>query len=137
MPCSKYLLSADAVILRVDTGRWSKVKFPATEDFYLYLIQILIVVVFPNPCCWRRSLCSNLGGIDPEKPSRATLNKLAAGYSLKQCMGTIQQLGIGLQLIHNKIKLNVQTAWFFSILCVLSILRMKVLNFLLHSTRTP
>ena len=134
MPCSKYLLSADAVILRVDAGRWSKVKFPATEDFYLYLIQILIVVIFPNPCCWRRSLCSNLGGIDPEKPSGATLNKLAAGYSLKQYMRIIQQLGIGLQLIHNKIKLNVQTAWFISILGVLSILRMKLLNFLLHST---
>ena len=87
---------------------------------FLSLCNTDIVVIFPNPCCWRRSLCSNLGGIVPEKPSRATLNKLAAGYSLKQCMGTIQQLGIGLQLIHNKIKLNAQTAWFISILGVLS-----------------
>ena len=33
-----------------------------------------VVVVFPNLCQWRRSLCSNLGGVDPEKPYRANLN---------------------------------------------------------------
>ena len=33
-----------------------------------------MVVIFPNPCLWRRNLCSNLGGIDPEKLYRATLN---------------------------------------------------------------
>ena len=32
------------------------------SNFHLYLIQL-----------WGRSLCSNLGGIDPEKPYRATL----------------------------------------------------------------
>ena len=67
---------------------------------FLSLSTTDIVLIFPNPCCWRRSLCSNLGDIDPEKSFRATLNKLAAGYSLKQCMRTNQQLGIGLQLIH-------------------------------------
>ena len=30
-----------------------------------------MVVIFPNLCLWRRSLCSNLGGIDPEKLYRA------------------------------------------------------------------
>ena len=29
--------------------------------------------MFPNLCFWRRSLCSNLKGIDPEKSYRATL----------------------------------------------------------------
>ena len=33
-----------------------------------------MVSIFPNPCLWRRSLCSNLGGIDLEKLYRATLN---------------------------------------------------------------
>ena len=32
-----------------------------------------VVSVFPNLCLWRRSLRSNVGGIDPEKLYRATL----------------------------------------------------------------
>ena len=35
-----------------------------------------MVAIFPKLCFWRRSLCSNLGGIDPEKLSRATLSLL-------------------------------------------------------------
>ena len=31
------------------------------------------MTIFPNLCLWRRSLCSNLGGTDPEKLYRATL----------------------------------------------------------------
>ena len=31
------------------------------------------VAIFPKLCLWRRSLCSNLGGIGPEKLYRATL----------------------------------------------------------------
>ena len=33
-----------------------------------------MVSIFPNPCLWRRSLRSNLGGIDLEKLYRATLS---------------------------------------------------------------
>ena len=33
-----------------------------------------MVSIFPNPCLWRRSLRSNLGGIDLGKLYRATLN---------------------------------------------------------------
>ena len=33
-----------------------------------------VVAIFPKLCLWRGSLCSNLGGIDPEKLYRATLN---------------------------------------------------------------
>ena len=33
-----------------------------------------VVSVFPNLCLWRRSLRSNVGGIDPEKLYRATLS---------------------------------------------------------------
>ena len=33
-----------------------------------------MVAIFPKLCFWRRSLCSNLGGIDPEKLYRATLS---------------------------------------------------------------
>ena len=32
-----------------------------------------MVSIFPNLCLWRRSLHSNVGGIDPEKQYRATL----------------------------------------------------------------
>ena len=32
-----------------------------------------VVLIFPNLCLWRRSLCSHLGGIDPQKLYRATL----------------------------------------------------------------
>ena len=32
-----------------------------------------MVAIFPKLCLWRRSLCSNLGGIGPEKLYRATL----------------------------------------------------------------
>ena len=32
-----------------------------------------VVAIFPKHCLWRRSLCSNLGGIYPEKLYRATL----------------------------------------------------------------
>ena len=33
-----------------------------------------VVAIFPKHCLWRRSLCSNLGGIHPEKLYRATLS---------------------------------------------------------------
>ena len=36
-----------------------------------------MVSIFPNLCLWRRSLRSNLGGIDPEKLYRATLTAVA------------------------------------------------------------
>ena len=39
----------------------------------LSLSNATVVAMFPNLRLWRRSLCSNLGGIDPEKLYRATL----------------------------------------------------------------
>ena len=33
-----------------------------------------MVAIFPKLCLWRRSLCSNLGGIGLEKLYRATLS---------------------------------------------------------------
>ena len=41
-----------------------------------------VVTIFPKLCFWRRSLCSNLGGIDPEKLYRATLKKPRTIHSL-------------------------------------------------------
>ena len=38
------------------------------------LSNTTVVAIFPKLCLWRRSLFSNLGGIDPEKLYRATLN---------------------------------------------------------------
>ena len=40
---------------------------------YSSLSNTTVVAIFPKLCFWRRSLCSNLGGIDPEKLYRATL----------------------------------------------------------------
>ena len=37
------------------------------------LSNTTVVAIFPNLCLWRRSLCSNLGGIDPEKLYQVTL----------------------------------------------------------------
>ena len=42
-------------------------------NFHLYLIHVWCRFQFPKICAWRRSLCSNLGGIDSEKLYRATL----------------------------------------------------------------
>ena len=39
------------------------------------LSNTTVVAIIPNLCLWRRSLCSNLGGIDSEKLYRATLRK--------------------------------------------------------------
>ena len=38
-----------------------------------------MVAIFPKLCLLRRSLCSNLGGIEPEKLYRATLKDLTPG----------------------------------------------------------
>ena len=35
-------------------------------------LNTTVVAIFPNVCLWRRSLCSNLAGIDPEKLYRGT-----------------------------------------------------------------
>ena len=37
------------------------------------LSNTTVVAIFPNLCLWRRSSCSNFGGIDPKKLYRATL----------------------------------------------------------------
>ena len=39
------------------------------------LSNTTVVAIFPKLCFWQRSLCSNLGGIDPEKLYRATLTR--------------------------------------------------------------
>ena len=41
------------------------------------LSNTTVVLISPNLCLWRRSLHSNLGGIDPEKLYGATLNVLS------------------------------------------------------------
>ena len=46
---------------------------------FLSLSDTTLVAICPNLCLWRRSLCSNLGGIDPEKLYRATLTRSIRG----------------------------------------------------------
>ena len=38
------------------------------------LSNTIVVAIFPNLCLWRRSLCSNLGGIDHKILYRATIS---------------------------------------------------------------
>ena len=45
-----------------------------------------MVAIFPNHCLWRRSLCSNLAGIDSEKLYRATF---ICEYGLFCCMALV------------------------------------------------
>ena len=47
------------------------------------LSNTTVVAIFPNVCLWRRSLCSNLAGIDHEKLYRAAF---ICQYSLCCCM---------------------------------------------------
>ena len=42
------------------------------HDNFSSLSNTTVVAIFPNVCSWRRSLCSNLAGIDPEKLYRGT-----------------------------------------------------------------
>ena len=44
------------------------------------LSNTTVGAIFPKLCLWRRSLCSNLGGIDPEKLYRATLSCSLRGF---------------------------------------------------------
>ena len=46
------------------------------------LSNTTVVAIFPNLCLWRRSSCSNLGGIDREKLYRATLKAVLSKFSL-------------------------------------------------------
>ena len=52
------------------------------------LSNTIVVAFFPDLCLWRRSLCSNLGGIDPEKLYRATLS-CTSSYNLNMLITTI------------------------------------------------
>ena len=49
-----------------------------------------MVAIFPKLCLWRRSLCSNLGGIDPERRTKESISKnflqfAEANFSIYEC----------------------------------------------------
>ena len=48
-------------------------RWNPNDNKFSSLSDTTVAKIFPNLCLWRRSLCSNLGGIDPEKLYRATL----------------------------------------------------------------
>ena len=56
------------------------------QNKFSSLSNTTVVAVFPKLCFWRRSLCSNLAGIDPEKLYRATLTivKIAFNHLCKE-----------------------------------------------------
>ena len=55
-----------------------------------------MVAIFPNLCLWRRSLCSNVGGIHPEKLYRATLRSLKR-VGKSYCPANPKRLALRLQ----------------------------------------
>ena len=62
-----------AIILHL---RWLNTVFQGqypNHNKFSPLSNTTVVSIFPNLCLWRCSLCSNLGGIDPEKLYPATL----------------------------------------------------------------
>ena len=62
-----------------------QLRCPCNHDHNKFssLSNTTVVAIFPKLCLLRRSLCSNLGGIDPEKLYRATLNPLKKdGFSV-------------------------------------------------------
>ena len=48
------------------------------------LSNTTVVAIFPKLCFWRRILCSNLGGIDPEKLYRVTLKHMEVHKLMSQ-----------------------------------------------------
>ena len=57
------------------------------------LSNTIVGAIFPKLCLWRRSLCSNLGGIGLEKLYRATL-KSSEVLSLFQCIYDLTLVGL-------------------------------------------
>ena len=58
-----------------------------------------MVLIFPNLCLWRRSLRSNVGGIDPEKLYRATLKESWSLLSSLIALRTASALS-GIEYLH-------------------------------------
>ena len=48
--------------------------FNPDHNKFASLYNTTVVAIFLKLCLWRRSLCSNLGGVGPEKLYRATLS---------------------------------------------------------------
>ena len=59
-------------------------KHPRSQQIFIFICTTTVVGIFPNVCLWRRSLCSNLAGIDPEKLYRAIFIRQ---YGLCCCIG--------------------------------------------------
>ena len=57
------------------------------------LFNTTVVLIFPNPCLWRRSLRSNLGGIHPKKLYRANLNQYSKETRIEGVKNKRGQLG--------------------------------------------
>ena len=54
------------------------------QPWFSSLINTIVLTIFPNLCLWRRSLCSDLGDIDPEKTVSSHLTNLSFdAFSLK------------------------------------------------------
>ena len=69
----------------------------------------MVRAIFPNLCLWRHCLCSNLGGIDPEKLYRATLTEMEKGRkSLRQRELNCQVAFSYAKKIQNRIKKSLE-----------------------------
>ena len=57
------------------------------------------MAIFPKLSLWRSSLCSNLGGIDPEKLYRATLSGFEMAPETRSSVDTISLRVVYLRII--------------------------------------
>ena len=68
------MTAASKIVNSVISLLW-QLRCHCNPDHYKFssLSNTTVMAIFPNLCLWRRGLCSNLGGTDPEKLYRATL----------------------------------------------------------------
>ena len=91
--CREILLQVKQVIASFRCYDNSDVIVTLIITKFSSLSDTTLVALFPNLSLWRRSLCSNLGGIDPEKLYRATLTRSSRGSTKSFSSVNVETVG--------------------------------------------
>ena len=59
---------------------------------FISLFNTTVASIFPNLCLWRLSLCSNLGGTDPEKTVSSHLNAKRRIWKIKDLLDILHNV---------------------------------------------
>ena len=82
--CIQVLIKiSNAVILLL---WWLRSHWNLDYNNFSYLSKTAAVVILPNLCLWWRSLCSNLGGVHPEKHHWVTIAAKHRAESFDFCL---------------------------------------------------